>query len=250
MDVAAVDSYRKVIQADQGEQLILEHLDYVRHLLGRIVVELPTGVDVENLESAGVLGLVEAARQFDPSRGIAFTTYAYPRIRGAILDELRRNCPLPQHVLKRWRLIREASAQLGGSLSPADLARATGLSEDDVVVCLQAIRLTNPDSWRDEMRSQSRSLRDTRPPSSALEEEEEQRLMADAIEQLPNQQRTVVTLYYLEDLRLKEIGEVLGLSESRISRILTAAELRLMETVRRRLSGPSTHLAIRPDSSK
>ncbi|MCA9075313.1 MAG: sigma-70 family RNA polymerase sigma factor [Planctomycetaceae bacterium] len=245
MDVAAIDSYRKVIQADEGEQLILDHLGYVRHLLGRIVVELPAGVDFENLESAGVLGLVEAAKQFDPSRGIAFTTFAYPRIRGAILDELRRNCPLPQHVLKRWRMIREASTRLGGSVSPVDLAQATGLSEDDVLVCLQAIRLTNPDSWQDEMRTQSRSHYDTRPPSSALEEEEERRLLADAIEQLPTQQRTVVTLYYLEDLRLKEIGEVLGLSESRISRILTAAELRLMETVRSRLAGPTIQLTLR-----
>ena len=245
MDVAAVHSYRKVVQVDQVDHLILEHLDYVRHLLGRIVVELPTGVDVENLESAGVLGLVEAAKQYDPQRGIAFTTYAFPRIRGAILDELRRNCPLPQQLLQRWRLIRQATAELEGTVSPADLAHATGLNEDDVLACLQAIRLTNPDSWHDEMRTPSDSLQNSPSPCSALEQEEEQRLLADAIEQLPLKQRTVVTLYYLEDLRLKEIGEVLGLSESRISRILTAAELRLKETVRRRITGPAVNVAYR-----
>ena len=137
MDVAAVHSYRKVIHADQSEQLILEHLGYVRHLLGRMVGELPAGTDVENLEAAGVLGLVEAARQFDPARGVAFTTFAYTRIRGAVIDELRRNCPLPQQVLKKWRSIREAYARLPAPVSPESLAKETGLPVDDVATCLQ-----------------------------------------------------------------------------------------------------------------
>ncbi len=241
MDVAAVNSYRKVVQGDLGETLILEHLDYVRHVLGRIVVELPRGVDVENLEAAGVLGLVEAAGQYDPSRGIAFTTFAFPRIRGAIIDELHRNSPLSHRMHQRWRVIREAYPRLEPPVSPEDLARATGLREDDVIECLQAIRLTNPDTWHAEMGAFSPC--EPEAPLSEIEQEEERRLLTEAIMQLPLQQRTVVTLYYLEDLRLKEIGEVLGLSESRISRVLTAAELQLKETVHRRISNtgvPST----------
>ncbi len=242
MDVAAINSYRKVVQGDQGERLILEHLGYVRHILGRLVVDLPNGVDVENLEAAGVLGLVEAAGQFDPARGIAFTTYSFPRIRGAIIDELRRNSPLSHRMHQRWRIIREAYPLIEPPVSPEELASRTGLDVDEVIECLEAIRLSNPDSWHDELGSQS--LSEPEPPISEVEQEEEQHLLTEAILQLPLQQRRVVTLYYLEDLRLKEIGEVLGLSESRISRILTAAEFQLKESVQRRINRrgiPFTH---------
>ncbi len=234
MDVAAGNPYQKVMQANQSEQLILGHLDYVRHVLGRTVANLPDGTDLENLEAAGILGLVEAAAQFDPSRGAVFTTFSYPRIRGAILDELRRNCPLSRTMLKRWELIRNAYAQLEAPVSPEDLAGETGLKLDDVLECLQAIRLTNPDSWHDELNSGTLPTGDEQPPEAAVEQEDELRMLADAIERLPEQERMVLTLYHMEELRLKEIGEVLGLSESRISRVLAAAELRLKETVRRR----------------
>src|SRR5690606_6309749 len=100
------------------------------------VADLPDGIDLENLEAAGILGLVEAAAQFDPSREVAFTTFAYQRIRGAILDELRRNCPLSRKMLKRWEVIREAYARLEAPVSPEQLAEATGLSVEDVLECL------------------------------------------------------------------------------------------------------------------
>ncbi len=235
MDVAAGNLYRKVMQANQSEQLILDHLHYVRHVLGRTVANLPDGADLENLEAAGILGLVEAAAQFDPTREVTFTTFSYPRIRGAILDELRRNCPLTRTMLKRWELVRNAYAQLEAPVSPEDLAGATGLKLDDVLECLQAIRLTNPDSWHDQLNPGALPIGDEQPPEAAVEQQDELRMLADSIERLPDQERMVLTLYHMEELRLKEIGEVLGLSESRISRVLAAAELRLKETVRRRL---------------
>src|SRR5262245_65056886 len=97
---AAVRSYQDVAVRDRRDALILEHLSVVRHVVGRLLTELPPGLDSENLEAAGMLGLVEAARHFDPNRGVDFRTYAQSRIRGAVLDELRRNCPLPQRVLE------------------------------------------------------------------------------------------------------------------------------------------------------
>ncbi len=235
MDVAAGNPYQKVMQANQSEQLILGHLDYVRHVLGRTVANLPDGADLENLEAAGILGLVEAAAQFDPAREVTFTTFSYPRIRGAILDELRRNCPLTRTMLKRWELIRNAYAQLEAPVSPEDLAGATDLKADEVLECLQAIRLTNPDSWHEELNPGARTAGDESPPEAAVEQQDELQMLADLIERLPDQERMVLTLYHLEELRLKEIGEVLSLSESRISRVLAAAELRLKEMVRRRV---------------
>jgi RNA polymerase sigma factor FliA len=99
---AIARAYRQVADRNSRDQLIVDHLDFVRHVLGRIVAGLPKGIDFENLEAAGVLGLVEAAGQYDPAREVPFKTYAFPRVRGAIFDELRRNCPLPQQMLQRW----------------------------------------------------------------------------------------------------------------------------------------------------
>src|ERR1700677_653251 len=106
----AVQLYQQEASRVRRDQLILEHLSLVRHAMGRLAARLPAGVDVENVESAGVLGLVEAANRFDPERGILFATYAYTRIRGAMLDELRRNSFLPQQILEKISGIRGAYA--------------------------------------------------------------------------------------------------------------------------------------------
>jgi len=206
----------------------------VRHILGRLVAQLPPGVDVENLESAGTLGLVEAANKFDPERGIKFETYAYTRIRGAILDELRRNCPLPQHVLERVARVRKAYETLAPGATVEELATAAGLRVDEVADCLAAMRLTRMTSCEDGDSLDARVPDRTEPPDTLAERVEEKQLLADAIETLAERERLVVTLYYMEDLRLKEIGTLLGLSESRVSRVLSAALFRLGEYMRAR----------------
>ncbi|QDT56220.1 RNA polymerase sigma factor FliA [Caulifigura coniformis] len=229
---AIARAYRHVASRNSRDQLIVDHLEFVRHVLGRIVSGLPKGIDCENLEAAGVLGLVEAAGQFDAARGVAFKTYSFPRIRGAILDELRRNCPLPQQMLQRWSVIRRAA---GGTTSLPDseiLAQRTGLSIDEIDECMEAIRLTRPESWREEMSSGGVYHRVD--PAEGIEKADQSRLLADAIEQLPRTDRLVVSMYHLDDMRLKEIGEVLNLSESRVSRILSRAEQRLRDSMRRR----------------
>jgi RNA polymerase sigma factor FliA len=229
---AVAQAYRQTATRHSRDQLIVDHLEFVRHLLGRVVSGLPSGVDLENLEAAGILGLVEAAGQFDASRGVPFKTFAYPRIRGAILDELRRNCPLPQHMLQRWTRIRHAASTLSGPHSSEALARTSEMSVGEVEECLEAIRMTRPEAWREDIVAPSVVRRID--PAEGLERDEERKLLADAIESLPRQDRIVVSMYYLDDMRLKEIGEVVGLSESRVSRILARAEVRLREFVDRR----------------
>src|SRR5690349_24935646 len=99
-------------QQSQRDRLILSHLGLVRHVAGKLLAQLPPGLDAENLEAAGILGLVEAAAHYDPARGTQFNTYAYPRIRGAILDELRRNSPPPQQVLEDAARVHLADEEL------------------------------------------------------------------------------------------------------------------------------------------
>ena len=230
MSKAATKQYRDVFNEEKRQALVVEHLPFVRHILGRLVGRLPTHVDVDNLESAGVLGLVEASHQFDPEAGVAFKTFAYRRVWGAIIDELRRNSPLPQKLMSQISLVRKAQDNLEPPVTVERLAEESGLTIDQVESCLVALRLSNPSPLSDQALS---ILQD---PSSnsvsyGLELDEAKQAVADCIEKLPEQQRLVLTLYYKEDLRLKEIGRVLNLSESRISRILAKAEMAIRETL-------------------
>jgi RNA polymerase sigma factor for flagellar operon FliA len=234
---AGTQAYQQVAVQGRRDDLILEHLWLVRHIVGRITAQLPPETDLANLESAGMLGLVEAATKFDPVRGVKFVTYAYPRVRGAILDELRRNCPLPQHVLERIGRVRKAYDEIEGTATVAKVAATSGLSEDEVSDCLSAMRLTRMVSWEGAAESLEAHLtdRDDRPDVQA-ERAEQKRLLAQGIASLTERERLVVTLYYLEELRLKEIGQLLELSESRVSRLLSSAMFHLGEYVRARTS--------------
>lgn len=225
-------TYGAIAQKERRDQLILEHLPMVRHLVGKLIAELPPGIDAENLESAGVLGLVEAAHHFDPERGAQFKTYAYTRIRGAVLDELRRNCPLPQHMLQQVARVRRAYDELPPPVTADALAAATGLSAEEVADCLAAIRMTRLLSWEENGEPIGTRLDDPRRPDRVAEKEEQKALLTAALGSLDERERLIVTLYYLEDLRLKEIGQVLRLSESRISRLLSAALFHLGEYLR------------------
>lgn len=234
---ATTKAYENTVRDQEQDQLILDHLEFVRQVLGRLAVRLPNQCDTENLESAGVLGLIEAARNYDPQRGVAFTTYAYPRIHGAILDELRRNCPLSQTMLQSIARVRQAYESLPSPVSLEQLADAADLTVEQVSECLHSIRLANPEPWND-LHCTIHATWDhgSEAPSDAIEMEEAKQVLADGIERLPERERIVITLYHVEDLRLKEIGEVLSLSESRVSRILSQAEFRLKEYVRSRLA--------------
>lgn len=222
----ATESSRYRTASSERESLVLSHLSLVRHVLGRLAAHFPAGIDTENLEAAGILGLVDAANKFDPSRNIKFKSYAYIRIRGAMLDELRRNCPLPQVLLERVGKIRSLLDKADSTPTLEQLAEATGLTVEEVNDSLCAMRLLRMMSL-DSAEDYPESRQD--PPEATLARRERKRQLAEGIAKLPERERLIVTLYYLEDLRLKEIGQVVGLSESRVSRLLSGALLKLRE---------------------
>lgn len=225
---ARLKTYQNVTDQQTREELIVSHLSYVKHLLGKMVVDLPNFVDRENLEAAGVLGLVEAASRFSAKHGVDFKTFAYHRIRGAVVDELRRNCPLPQQILENWTRIRKVIYAYDSPLSPEFIAKQSGVSVADVEICLAAIRLTSLHAT-EELDACSESGSEM--PDDVVEQSDLHSKMVEAIEQLPQQMRVVVTLYYQDDLTLKQIGDVMGISESRVSRILSQAEIQLRRSV-------------------
>lgn len=230
MSKTATQVYRDASFEKERQELVVHNLPFVRHILGKLVGRLPTNVDLDNLESAGVLGLVEASHQFDSGRGVAFRTFAYPRVWGAIIDELRRNSPLPQRLMNQISLVTKTQEGLEPPLTVERISEACGLTSDEVEACLVAMRLSSPSRLGSDALGIASNPRNSS-VSERLEMEETKQKLADCIEQLPEQQRLVVTMYYSEDLRLKEIGRVLNLSESRISRILAKAELQLKQAV-------------------
>ena len=223
-----VENSRRQVRDD----LIIDHLEYVRQILFKM--RLPPNADMENLESAGVLGLIEAANQFDPERGVAFKTFSYVRIRGAILDELRRNSPLPQRMLQRVAKVRDAYEKLDPPVELTDIAELTELTLEEVEECLEAIRLIRPEPWNDLVSTVQAGAQEADQPSAIVEENERKDLMVECIEALPERDRILISMYYMEDMRLIEIGEVLGIVESSVSRALSKAEFRLKEMIRQR----------------
>lgn len=227
----AIATYQQTQARQQRDTLILRHLHLVRHVVGRLVAQLPPGVDLENLESAGTLGLVEAASKFDAARGVKFETFATYRIRGAVYDELRRNSLLPQHQMEKATLIQNAYKTLAAPVTLEALAAHTGLTADEVTDCLAALRMSRMVSW-DYLAEVKQVQVADKEREPAAEKEERVQVLARGIAQLPEKERIVVTMYYLEDMRLKEIGQVLQLSESRISRLLNGSLYRLGEWMR------------------
>lgn len=229
------EEYERTASQISRDELIVGHMWLVRHIAGKMAVQLPSEVDADNLESAGMLGLVEAAERFDPTRGVDFKAYAGLRIRGSIIDELRRNCPLPQEMLQKVQLVSKAQQVCTPPITAEKLAAETGLTEDEVLDCLAAQPLTQVRSLDQVGDGWFRNGTTNESPDEGLHLEDQRRLLADSIEALPERERLVVTLYYQQNLRLKEIGQVLNLSESRVSRLLSGAQLQMREFVKSRV---------------
>jgi RNA polymerase sigma factor for flagellar operon FliA len=216
------------------EKLILDHVPLLKHLVGRMSFDLPSSVDRDDLFGYGMLGLIQAADSFEPGRGLKFSTYAFPKIRGAILDELRRADFLPRGRREKVRELDRAVAELeqrtGLAPTPEELAAHLGVPLDEVdEILLSAKSAGHASLDEDVSETLFARLRDPRTddPQDSAEFEELKGLLVEAIKQLPEQERTVVTLYYGEELLLREIAEVLDVTESRVSQIHTRALYRL-----------------------
>jgi RNA polymerase sigma factor FliA len=241
---------------DQGirDRLILGYSPLVKYVAGRLGSGLPAHVDEQDLVSYGLLGLIGAIERFDPDRDVKFETYAIARIRGAIIDELRALDWVPRSVRSRARDIERAITALEGKLARAptdeEIAQRLGISGDELEESLAEISRSSIAAL-DELWTVSGSggdqvslidtIEDTAAPDpqGALSQTEMREAIADAIARLPEREKLVVTLYYYEELTLREIGEVLGVTESRVSQLHTKAVLRL----KARLAGSATRAA-------
>ncbi|MBA3282293.1 MAG: FliA/WhiG family RNA polymerase sigma factor [Acidimicrobiia bacterium] len=230
--------YREGATQDHRDRLILHYSPLVKYVAGRVAVGLPPNVEQTDLVSYGIFGLIDAIEKFDPVRGFKFETYAVARIKGAILDELRSNDWVPRSVRTKGRAVERAISELEATLgrSPTDVELATelGYTEAELLLVLGQLSLTGMAAL-DEMlgdRSESTTLADTIPdssegPSQQLELREMRGQLAEAIERMPEREKVVLTLYYFENLTLLQIGQVLQVTESRVSQIHTKAVLQL-----------------------
>jgi RNA polymerase sigma factor for flagellar operon FliA len=240
-DVEALwSSYKEGSTREVRDQLILHYSPLVKYVAGRVAVGLPQNVEQADLVSYGIFGLIDAIEKFDPARGFKFETYAIARIKGAILDELRSIDWVPRSVRAKSRAIEKAYAKLEGELhrtpTDAELAGELTMSEDQLQTTLNQISFIGLVAL-DEMlsggdRGDSMTLGDTvadstEGPSGAYEVEEMRHILADAINRMPEREKIVLTLYYYEGLTLAEIGQVLGVTESRVCQIHTKAVLQL-----------------------
>lgn len=242
---------------EERDRLIIEHVPLLKHIVGRMCFDVPGSIDRDDLFGFGMLGLIAAADTFDESRGLAFSTYAYPKIRGAILDELRRMDFLPRGRREKLRELDQATAELeqqnGLKPSPEELAAHLGwtLSEVDEALSSAAAAVrtsldgglggsTEGDGVGPDLAALLADPKCDDPVGSA-EFEEMKEVLIELISDLPDQEKTVITLYYAEELLLREIAEVLEVTESRVSQIHSRAIYRLNRALAERTGDEPLH---------
>lgn len=221
--------------------LLIEHYLYlVRSVVGRMIVVFPSYIKIDDLYSSGITGLIKAIEKFDPKRKVKFESYAILLIKGAIIDELRRLDWVPRSIHQKANQIASAEhaliQKLGRSPSDEELSHYLGLSESALVDLLHRIRPAiliplnaNINDDEEEGASISERIADGNAQLSdeIVDKKEFYALLEKAIDDLPEQEKQVLLLYYYEELMLKEIGKILGVSESRVSQIHTKALLKL-----------------------
>nr|WP_246382337.1 FliA/WhiG family RNA polymerase sigma factor [Prauserella isguenensis] len=221
------------------DRLVLHYAPLVKYVAGRVGTGLPTHVDVADLIQSGIFGLVDAIEKFDPGRGLRFETYAMQRIRGAILDDLRSQDWVPRVVRSRAREVERTLERLGARLgrtpTDAEVATELGISLNELHELYGQLRLTSVVALETLVAAgrDSESVVESLPdddavdPAAVLVDRDNREQLADAVAQLSERDRIVVSLYYFESLTLAEIGKVLGVTESRVSQLHTRAVLRL-----------------------
>jgi RNA polymerase sigma factor for flagellar operon FliA len=227
----------EVISDDERERLILQHLPQVRLIARRIQERLPENISLEDLISTGVIGLIAAIDNFDPSHNVKLKTYAEYKIRGAILDSLRGLDWAPRQKRRQAKRIEAAISTAEQRLKRApdeqEIAEELEISLEEYHEWLVEIRGLNIASLEYTTGEQGKDLlhylpdADDNLPSKVLEKSELQRLLAEGIDGIPKMERTVLGLYYQEELTLREIAQVVNLHESRISQLKSQAILRL-----------------------
>ncbi len=243
MDMICEELWEKYLDAREEEyrqELIIQYLPLVKQIARRMSLGLPGHIDIDDMISWGILGLLDALDKYRPEKGCQFKSYASLRIKGAILDELRRLSWLPRSLIHNIKKVEEAYRQvenrMGREATPEEVAEEMGVSSTFVdkvlaqtnhvsVLSLESLLFSGDDE-------QGRALIDTLPTSEAgpektLEKKEHMKVLKQGLEKLPEKEKLVLSLYYYEELTMKEIGSVLDLSESRVSQIHSRAIMRL-----------------------
>ena len=237
---------KKVVPKDPAyrDQLITEYLPYVKRIVQRLAVHLPSTVDIDDLMNVGVIGLIQAVDRYDPRRDNKFMTYAIFRIKGAVLSELRARDFLSRSNRRKIREMESAylrlEQKLGREADDQEVARELGVDLEQVYrtkqmssisfISLEELGVSSRDE-KEKLLSYLINNEDDALSMTKLKELKE--AMAQAIEQLPEKERLVISLYYLDELTMKETGKVLGITESRVSQIHSQAILHLRTKMRK-----------------
>ena len=233
--------YKKTRSPQLRDKFIRQYMPLVKYVAGKLAVGMPGSVEFDDLVGFGQFGLLDAIEKFDPGKNVKFKTYAVTRIRGAIFDELRQLDWVPRSVRQKSREIEDTivdlEAKLGRTATDAEIAEKMGVSEAEYQQTVMKVSGTSVlslnDVWYSGNDNDHMSIGDSIESPSSLnpdvivEREEIRKVIVEAINELPEKEKMVIVLYYHEDLTFKEIGQVLEVSESRISQLHTRANLRL-----------------------
>jgi len=226
------------------EQLIMEYADLIKYVAGRPSIYFGSNVEYDDLVGYGVFGLIDAIEKFDVDKKVKFETYASLRIRGAIIDSIRDLDWAPRSLRKKGKELErayfEVENRLGHSASDQEIADHLGITIDELNKLLQEVNMSQMISLEDYL-DQNHEIgldgltmdRDAMRPEQRMEVIELRETLAEAIEKLPEKERMVVTLYYFEELTLKEISHIMKVSESRISQLHTKAIIRMRSRLER-----------------
>ncbi len=221
-------------QSSAGEQdrLVEQYAPLVKRIAYHLLGRLPSSVQVEDLMQAGMIGLLEASRKFDFGKGASFETYAGIRIRGAMLDEVRKGDWAPRSVHRNTRMVSDAmravEARLGRDAKDHEIAAELEMSLEEYYTILSDTAGSKLFSFDDLLESGAPAdVQGGEEPFSGLQDERFRAALIEAIDSLPERERLLLSLYYDEELNLKEIGAVLGVSESRVSQLHSQCAARL-----------------------
>ena len=229
------EDYADTKSPEIREKIILEYAPLVKVVAGRLSMYLGYNVEYDDLVSYGIFGLIDAIDKFDCLKDVKFETYASLRIRGAILDQIRKMNWIPRTIRQKQKridaAIKEIEAQYGRSATDEEIAKRLGITDDEYLDWQSQMKITNVVSLNEfleqgsEVSNEAGSTRSSTfdSPEEILEREELKKMLAQALEILTEKERKVVLLYYYEDLTLKEISNILEVSESRISQLHTRA---------------------------
>ncbi len=246
MKLARSSSHRYVVGGVElsREEIVHKYLHLVKYVAGRISVNLPPNVEINDLINDGILGLIDAIEKYDDDRGVKFETYAITRINGAILDALRSLDWVPRAVRQRARELertyQELEIELGRAASADEVAARMGVTRKELDHLMQRVRGTSVISLEEHLPNEKGyeiplvdTLKDGESDvTSAVEQREVNSTLVAAVESLPHQERTVISLYYFEGQTLKEIKSALNVSESRVSQIHAQAVIHLRQKLK------------------